>query len=96
MAEYWKIDRKLLEHLTKVSRLELTEDELEKFTDQLKVILEAFKEIDEVDTDDVEPSFHPSKLKNVWREDEVKPWNWDPLENAEHTEGKYVKGPRIT
>lgn len=96
MAEYWKIDRKLLEHLTKVSRLELTEDELEKFTDQLKVFLEAFKEIDEVDTDDVEPSFHPSELKNVWREDEVKPWKWNPLENAEHTEGKYVKGPRIT
>jgi aspartyl-tRNA(Asn)/glutamyl-tRNA(Gln) amidotransferase subunit C len=96
VAEYWEIHRKLLEHLTKVSRLELTEEETEKFTDQLKVILEAFKEIDKVDTDEVEPSFHPSELKNVLREDVVKPWDWNPLENAEHTEGKYFKGPKIT
>jgi len=96
MAEYWEIDGKLLEHLTKVSRLELTDEELELFTDQLKVILEAFKEIDEVDTDEVEPSFHPSELKNVWREDVAKPWDWNPLENAGHTEEKYFKGPKIT
>ena len=96
MAEYWEINRKLLEHLTKVSRLELTEEESEKFTDQLKVILEAIKEIDNVDTGEVEPSFHPLELKNVWREDIAKPWDWNPLGNAEHKERRYFKGPKIT
>ena len=96
MAGLWEIDRKLLEHLAEVSRLELTEEELERFTDQLRVILDAFREIDSVETDGVEPSFHPSELKNVWRDDVAEPWDWDPLGNARHKEGWYFKGPRIT
>lgn len=95
MAGHWEIDRKLLEHLTKVSRLELTEEELERFTDQLRVILEAFREIDEVETDGVEPSFHPSELVNVWREDVARQWDWDPLDNAQHKEGRFFMGPKI-
>jgi len=96
MTESWNVDRKLLEHLCDVSRLQLTEEELEKFTGQLKVILEAFRELDEVDTEGVEPSFHPSELKNVLREDEAAPWDWDPLSNTRHRDGKHFKGPRIT
>lgn len=96
MADYSRIDRELLEHIAEVSRLELTEEELERFTEQLKVILEAFRELDEVDTEGVEPSFHPSELADVLREDEAKPWDWDPLGNTEHKEGRQFKGPRIT
>ena len=96
MADYQRIDRELLEHIAEVSRLKLTDEELERFTEQLKVILDAFREIDEVDTEGVEPSFHPSELKDVLREDEAKPWDWDPLGNSGHKEGKQFKGPRIT
>ena len=96
MADSWKVNRRLLKHLCDVSRLQLTEEELEKFTGQLKVILEAFRELDEVDTEGVEPSFHPSELKNVLREDEASPWDWDPLSNTRHRDGKHFKGPRIT
>lgn len=94
-GEYWKIDRKLVEHIAKISRLNLTEQELEKFSKQLESILAAFKEIDRVDTSGVEPSFHPQELKNNWREDEVEPWKWDPLANTKHKEGKHFKSPRI-
>jgi aspartyl-tRNA(Asn)/glutamyl-tRNA(Gln) amidotransferase subunit C len=96
VAGHWEIDGILLKHLMKVSRLELTEDELERFTDQLRVILEAFRELDKVETNGVEPSYHPSELKNVWREDVARPWHWDPLGNSQHKEGRYFKGPRIT
>jgi len=95
VADYQRIDRELLEHIAEVSRLKLTDEELERFTEQLKVILDAFREIDEVDTEGVEPSFHPSELKDVLREDEAKPWDWDPLGNSGHKEGKQFKGPRI-
>jgi len=91
----WKIDKKLVERIAKVARVELTADELDKFSKQLKNILAAFKDIDEVDTKDVEPSFHPQELKNVWREDAAEEWTWDPLENTEHKEDKHFKGPRI-
>lgn len=96
MAVYQRIDRKLLEHVAEVSRLELSEEELGRFTEQLKVILEAFREIDGVDTEGVEPSFHPLELKNVLREDEAKPWDWEPLGNSRHREDRHFKGPRIT
>ena len=95
MSDQWTIDRGLVERIAKVARLELTEDEIEKFTKQLKVILEAFRELDDVDTEGVEPSFHPQELSNVLREDEVTPWSWDPLENTENRDGRHFKGPRI-
>jgi aspartyl-tRNA(Asn)/glutamyl-tRNA(Gln) amidotransferase subunit C len=95
VSDQWTIDRGLVERIAKVARLELTEDEIEKFTKQLKVILEAFRELDVVDTEGVEPSFHPQELSNVLREDETTIWSWDPLENTEHKEGRHFKGPRI-
>jgi aspartyl-tRNA(Asn)/glutamyl-tRNA(Gln) amidotransferase subunit C len=88
MVDYWKIDKK-------VSKLELTDEEKEKYMKQLADILGVFKEIDEVDTEGVEPSFHPIEIKNVWREDEVKRTEWDPLGNTEYKEKKYFKGPRV-
>ncbi len=95
MSDQWTIDRGLVERIAKVARLELTEDEIAKFTEQLKVILGAFRELDDVDTEGVEPSFHPQELSNVLRDDEATSWSWDPLENTEHREGRHFKGPRI-
>lgn len=95
MTQHWTIDRELLAHLSRVSRLELTEEEQERFTEQLKVILEAFREIDGVDTEGVEPSFQPLEVKNVWREDVATDWDWSPLANSRHREKSHIKGPRI-
>lgn len=95
MVEYWKIDKVLLEHVSKIARLELTEEEKKKFVKQLEDILKAFKKIDEVNTAKIKPSFHPIEIKNVMREDEVKVWKWEPLANTKHKEKKYFKGPRI-
>ncbi len=94
-SKYWKIDKELLEHVSKIARLELSDEEKEKFIKQLEDILKTFKKIDEVDTSKVKPSFHALELKNVMREDEVKTWKWNPLANTKHKEKKYFKGPRI-
>ena len=90
-----KIDEKLVEHVSKLARLELTKEEIEKFSREMEEILDAFKNIDEVNTEKVEPSFHPQKIKNVWREDKPEDWRWNPLENSRQKENKYFKGPRI-
>jgi len=94
IMEYWKIDKKLVEHVAKIARLSLTEQEIKKFTKQLEDILETFKEIGKVNTKNVEPSFHPQRIKNVWREDKPKKWKWNPLGNTKHKEDRYFKGPR--
>lgn len=92
---HYIIDEKLVRYLAKVSRLELSQEEQEKYVQQLKVILDSFKEIDEVDTTDIEPSFHPMEINDVLRKDQVKEWEWDPLVNTKHKEKRYFKGPRI-
>ncbi len=95
MPDQWRIDRALLERLCKASRIELTEEEQKRFSEQLRVILEAFRELDRVDTEGVEPSYHPVEGKNVLRGDSPREWQWDPLGNTEHREEGYFKGPRI-
>lgn len=95
MTDYWKIEKELVKRITNNARLNLGDDEIEKFTKQLKDVLDAFKSLDEVDTSDVKPSFHPQEISDVYREDKAEKFDWDPLTNTKHNEGKYFKGPRI-
>lgn len=60
-------------HVARLARLELTEDELRLFTVQLGAILEHAKDVEELDTEGIVPTSHPLPLKNVFREDEVRP-----------------------
>ncbi len=90
-----EIDRGMVRRVAEAARLNLTPEEIERYERQLKVILEAFRELDEVDTQGVEPSYHPIMLEDVLRDDEARRWSWDPLANSEHREDGYFRGPRI-
>jgi aspartyl-tRNA(Asn)/glutamyl-tRNA(Gln) amidotransferase subunit C len=67
------ITRDEVVHVAKLARLELTEDELERFAGQLNAILEAVGTVSELDLADVEPTLHPLELSNVFAEDEPRP-----------------------
>jgi aspartyl-tRNA(Asn)/glutamyl-tRNA(Gln) amidotransferase subunit C len=89
------VTKDLVERLAKASRLTLTEEETTKYTQQLSVILEAFNELDQVDTEGVEPSYHPIELEDALRDDMTKKWEWDPLANVVDKEGRNIRGPKI-
>ena len=89
------VTRELVERLAKTARLNLTPEETGRYAQQLSVILDAFKELDQVDTDGVEPSYHPIELEDALREDEPEKWEWDPLANVADAEGRSIRGPRI-
>ncbi len=91
-----EIDRKLLEHVAEVARLKLTEEEIKKFLPQLKEALDFFSKLQEVNTDNVKPSFRPVELKNVMREDKEKEClsQDEALSLTEHKKDGYFKGPR--
>ena len=95
MADYWKIDKELIKKISANARLKLSEDKADEFTQQLEDVIGAFKSLDEVDTKDVKPSFHPQEISDVYREDRAEKFDWDPLANTKHKEGKHFKGPRI-
>ena len=92
-----KIDRELIKHVADVARLNLTEAEMKELLPQLKEILNAFSDIQEVNTNSTEPSFHPIELKNAMREDIPKESlnNDDALKNTSHKSEGYFKGPKI-
>jgi aspartyl-tRNA(Asn)/glutamyl-tRNA(Gln) amidotransferase subunit C len=67
------ISREEVLHVASLAHLELTEDEVERFTEQLGAILEAVGKVAELDLTGVEPLSHPLDLVNVWAEDEPRP-----------------------
>jgi len=89
------LDRDQVRRVAEHARLRLTDSELDVYAGQLVVILEAFSELDAVDTDGVEPSFHPLTVEDALREDEATSWEWDPFANSGHREGRFFRGPRI-
>jgi aspartyl-tRNA(Asn)/glutamyl-tRNA(Gln) amidotransferase subunit C len=82
-------------HVARLARLELSEDEVAKFTEQLSAILEAVAKVSELDLADVEPTAHPLDVVNVWAEDEPRPSIpvEDALANAPAREAGFFKAP---
>lgn len=66
------INKKELEHLAALARLELDPKEEEKLLTDLGAILEHFKELQALDTTNVEPMAGGTDLKNVFREDSIE------------------------
>jgi aspartyl-tRNA(Asn)/glutamyl-tRNA(Gln) amidotransferase subunit C len=60
-------------HVAKLARLELTDEEVARLTQELAAILEAVGKVAELDLDDVPPTSHPLELVNAAREDEPRP-----------------------
>ncbi len=60
-------------HVARLARLELSDEEVERFGEQLSAILEAVSKVQELDLSDVPPTSHPHDVVNVWREDEPRP-----------------------
>jgi aspartyl-tRNA(Asn)/glutamyl-tRNA(Gln) amidotransferase subunit C len=60
-------------HLAHLARLDLSHSELDRFRNQLAVILDAVAAVGEVATPEVEPTSHAVPLTNVFREDEPRP-----------------------
>ena len=67
------ISREQVLHVAKLARLALSEEELERFSEQLNAILEAVGKVSELDLTDVPPTSHPLALVNVVDRDEPRP-----------------------
>ena len=67
------ITREDVLHVASLARLALTDEEIERFGEQLNVILEAVGKVAELDLAGVEPTSHPLELVNAWAEDEPRP-----------------------
>jgi len=63
------ISKEEIKHIAKLARLGLSKKEIETYQQELSKILEYIEKLKEIDISEVEPTFHPLKIKNVKRED---------------------------
>jgi aspartyl-tRNA(Asn)/glutamyl-tRNA(Gln) amidotransferase subunit C len=92
-----RLSRQDVLHVARLARLDLTEDEVDRFTDQLAAVLEHAADVEALDTSGVPPTAHPLPLENVLREDAVRPSldRAEVLGQAPATEGGRFRVPPI-
>jgi aspartyl-tRNA(Asn)/glutamyl-tRNA(Gln) amidotransferase subunit C len=68
-----KLSREEVLNIATLCRIELSDEEVQRFQGQLSNILENFEVLKQVDTTDVPPTAYPIMLKNVTRQDVARP-----------------------
>lgn len=88
------------EHIKKVAdavRIEISDEEAAKYTDEISSVIEYANILGELNTDDVKPTTHGIVLGNVLRKDQPKQsiTQEDALQNAPDQEDGHFKVPSI-
>lgn len=68
-----RISKEQVKHVAHLARLAITEEEAEMFTNQLDAIITFAEQLNELNTDNVQPTSHVLDMKNVMREDQPEP-----------------------
>lgn len=89
------VDVEEVERVAENARINVEEEEAENLAEEFEDILGMFQKIEEIDTEDVDPAFHPIDVETETRED-VKEETLDKQEvfqNTENEEDGFFKGP---
>jgi aspartyl-tRNA(Asn)/glutamyl-tRNA(Gln) amidotransferase subunit C len=68
-----KISRAQVEHVARLARLALSDQELDALTSDMDAILGYVDKLKELNTDDIVPTAHAVPMENAFREDAVRP-----------------------
>ncbi len=95
MAE--RLTRADVEHVARLARLALTDEEIDGLTSELGAILEYAAQVSALDTEGVPPTAHPLPLANVFRRDDIRPclFRDEVLAEAPAAEDGRFRVPRI-
>jgi aspartyl-tRNA(Asn)/glutamyl-tRNA(Gln) amidotransferase subunit C len=77
-----KLDKEQIKHIADLARLELSDEEFEKFGSQLSDVLSYIDQLQEVDTTGVEETAQVTGLTNALREDVARSWDKEELDIA--------------
>lgn len=92
------ITREDVVHLAELSNISLAEDQIEPLIKDLDNILGYISQLDELDTDNVEPTYQCFDMQNVWREDEIEEFETkreDLLALTRESEDNQIKVPKV-
>ena len=68
-----EISCETIKHLADLSDFALTDNETKSLTGDLQNIITYISQLDELDTDNIEPTYQVFEMENVWRDDEILP-----------------------
>ena len=88
------LSREQVQHIARLARVGLSEEDIDRFAEQLSEILDYFERLRQVDTDSVPPTAHTLPLQNVTREGDKPAPPLDKeavLANAPVREGDYFR-----
>ena len=92
------ITREDVLHLAKLSSISLSEEQVEPLMKDLDGIVNYFSQLDELNTDGVEPTYQCFEMENVWREDEIEEFEAnreDLLALTVESEDNQIKVPKV-
>lgn len=91
------INRKEVEYVAHLARLEIDDAQKDKFTSQLNDILLYIDKLNELDTKDVEPMSHAIAVTNAFREDKIAGslGIQKALSNAPDARGEFFRVPKV-
>ncbi|MGZ3745987.1 MAG: Asp-tRNA(Asn)/Glu-tRNA(Gln) amidotransferase subunit GatC [Pseudobdellovibrionaceae bacterium] len=91
------IDKKTIEHIAKLARLEITEEEALEYSQQLGKAMAHFEQISKINTVGIDPLVTPSEIEEFWREDLVKQefTSEEMISNAPSKAGHLFKVPPV-
>jgi aspartyl-tRNA(Asn)/glutamyl-tRNA(Gln) amidotransferase subunit C len=91
------ISRADVVHVARLARLELSEEELDRYVDQLGAVLDHAADVAALDTSGVPPTAHPLPMENVLRDDVARPSldRDEVLREAPDSDGARFRVPRI-
>ncbi|HET7579997.1 MAG TPA: Asp-tRNA(Asn)/Glu-tRNA(Gln) amidotransferase subunit GatC [Bacillales bacterium] len=92
-----RITKEDVQHVADLARLSFSEEELETFTQQLDDIIGFAEQLNELNTENVEPTTHVLEMSNVLRDDEAREWltREEALKNAPEKQDGQVKVPSV-
>ena len=92
-----KIDIKTIEKLASLSKLKFTKEELDLILKDMSKMVDFINQLDEIDTEGVEPLIHVNEGFNNWREDEIREMldQKEALSNSPINDSTYFKLPKV-
>ncbi len=93
-----EVNQDTISHLAQLSNFALTDDESQRLVKDIKEIVNYISQLDELDTDGVEPTYQVFEMENIWRKDETLPQEADRealLSLAKEVKDNQIKVPKV-
>ncbi len=93
-----EINQETIAHLAELSNFSLSEEESRRLETDLAGIIDYISQLDELNTEGVEPTYQVFEMENVWRPDEIEPQEADPdqlLALTKEVQNHQIKVPKV-